>query len=157
MTAPYPIKAIADYFLSLSEPDTGDVMTHLRLQKLAYYAQGWHLALKNEPLFTNALEAWPHGPVSPALWGKFKDFGFDAIPRTAISTTPSSLDADSREVLDDVWSVYGQFSGKRLEEMTHNEVPWKNARGNLPPEAKSNSRLSHADMKKYFSDLLKSA
>jgi uncharacterized phage-associated protein len=27
--------------------------------------------------------------------------------------------------LNEVWSVYGQFSAWRLRDMTHDELPWK--------------------------------
>jgi len=36
---------VADYFLLQVDQDAGDAMTHLRLQKLVYYAQAWHLVL----------------------------------------------------------------------------------------------------------------
>jgi uncharacterized phage-associated protein len=35
---------IATYFLWLTN-DTGSFMSNLKLQKLVYYAQAWHLAL----------------------------------------------------------------------------------------------------------------
>ncbi len=47
----YSAAVIADYLLSLTDPDVGDVMTRLYLQKLLYYAQGFHLALYDWPLF----------------------------------------------------------------------------------------------------------
>ena len=157
MPTPYPVKTVADYFLSLAEPETGDAMTHLRLQKLVYYAQGWHLAMITKPLFSNELEAWPHGPVSPALFTKLKEYGFNAIPRAALKTDLSVLDAATRKILDDVWRVYGQFTAKRLEEMTHNERPWIEARAGLPPEAKSNNKISQDVMREYFSSVLANA
>jgi uncharacterized phage-associated protein len=42
---------IANYFLSLVEEDSGDLMTNLKLQKLVYYAQGFWLALQGQLLF----------------------------------------------------------------------------------------------------------
>lgn len=153
----YPVKTIADYFLSLAEPETGDAMTHLRLQKLAYYAQGWHLALTGRPLFPNELEAWPHGPVSPALFSRFKGYKFDIIPRTEIKADLSKIDSATRKILDDVWRVYGQFTAKRLEEMTHSERPWIEARAGLAPEEKSNNKISQNVMREYFSSVLANA
>jgi uncharacterized phage-associated protein len=37
-------KNVAEYIMMLSQPDIGDYMSNLRLQKLVYYAQGFHLA-----------------------------------------------------------------------------------------------------------------
>ena len=59
---------VADYFLSLVDEDAGDSMTNLRLQKLLFYAQAWHLALTNRPLFEEDFEAWVHGPVIPSFY-----------------------------------------------------------------------------------------
>lgn len=43
---------------------TPDVITHLKMQKLVYYAQGIHLCYTNKPLFDEEIQAWPHGPVA---------------------------------------------------------------------------------------------
>jgi Protein of unknown function (DUF4065) len=40
-------------------PYAGDVKIH----KLAYYCQGWHVAWTGEPMFREAVEAWTNGPV----------------------------------------------------------------------------------------------
>src|SRR6476660_4904178 len=45
-------EAIAKYLLTLAETeDEPDPLTHLRLQKLMYYVQGWSLALRKRPAF----------------------------------------------------------------------------------------------------------
>jgi uncharacterized phage-associated protein len=41
---------IANYLISLANPEEEDFITNLKLQKLLYYAQGFHLALFNKPL-----------------------------------------------------------------------------------------------------------
>lgn len=41
-------------------------MTSMKLQKLVYYCQAWHLAWSDEPLFRESIEAWANGPVVPA-------------------------------------------------------------------------------------------
>lgn len=44
--------------------DAGDVKVH----KLAYYCQGWHLAWTGAPMFREVIEAWTNGPVVADLW-----------------------------------------------------------------------------------------
>lgn len=67
---------VAKYFLSKSR------MTHKKLQKLCYYAQAWHCAFyKNKPLFENRIEAWVHGPVSPELYYRYYNYGWNEIPQ----------------------------------------------------------------------------
>lgn len=147
-------KPVADFFINKSDSESGDVITHLRLQKLVYYAQAWHLALKGEPLITDEFQAWAHGPVCPTLWHVFKEYGWDAIPQHAITTEIHSIPTKAKKILEEVWRVYGQFSAKRLEELTHSEDPWRDARGNLPECASCNKKISQAAMKSYYRSLL---
>jgi uncharacterized phage-associated protein len=42
---------LARHLLSRIKPEQGDSITHLKLQKLLYYCQGWHLAAFGTPIF----------------------------------------------------------------------------------------------------------
>ncbi|HUZ03805.1 MAG TPA: type II toxin-antitoxin system antitoxin SocA domain-containing protein, partial [Acidobacteriaceae bacterium] len=55
---------IAKYFIA-SFQKKNKAISNLKLQKLLYYAQAWHLALYGSPLFSDSIEAWVHGPVVP--------------------------------------------------------------------------------------------
>ena len=136
---------VAHYFLSLSDPAEGDAITHLKLQKLVYYAQGFHLALYDKPLFDEAIEAWRHGPVVPALYREFRDFGDSVIPRVTEFDADTVLTREQQGLLDEVNEVYGQFSGWKLRDMTHQEAPWKDAdaRG-------TNATITHEALKDFF-------
>ena len=48
---------VARFFL------TKESMTHLKLQKLCYYAQAWYLTIYGQRLFNEEFQAWLHGPV----------------------------------------------------------------------------------------------
>ncbi len=143
-------REVADYFLASVDEEAGDSLSNLKLQKLVYYAQGFYLANYGKPLFPEQLEAWEHGPVVPELYRAFKQHGAEPIP------LPDSLDfekypAEVRELLDEVYSVYGQFSASKLRRMTHAEAPWKEAYN-------SGSRvISQESLSKYFSSLLANA
>ena len=67
---------VANYLLSLADPLEGDLISHLKLQKLLYYSQGVSLALRNQPLFNNKILAWAHGPVVREVWEYYKDCQF---------------------------------------------------------------------------------
>ena len=114
----------AKYFLAQADDESGDLISNLKLQKLVYYAQGLHLALYDKPLFPEAVEAWTHGPVVPELYHAYKHHEAGSIPRPG-DLDFSTFDAPTRELLDEVYSVYGQFSAWKLREMTHEEAPWK--------------------------------
>jgi len=114
---------IAKYFVSAVDEEAGDSISNLKLQKLLYYAQGAHLALYDEALFPERIYAWTHGPVVPEVYRKYKQHGSQPIPVEKIDLT--AYDARTREVLDEVNEVFGQFSALKLRSMTHNEPPWK--------------------------------
>ena len=126
--------------------DDDELITNLKLQKLLYHAQGFHLAAFDHPLFGERIMAWAHGPVVPAVWREYRDFGSAPLPEPT-EFPMIALDDAARSLLDEVHSVYGQFSAWRLREMTHAEPPWK--------DAVRNSVISHDAMKRYFKTRLR--
>lgn len=130
---------IANYFLSKADESAGDVISNLKLQKLLYYAQGFHLALYDKPLFEDPIKAWKHGPVVPAVYHHFKPHGEFGLPRP---TNVKTFSKEVRSLLDEVYKVYGQFSAWKLRNLTHVERPWKNTA--------QSATISHAALKDYF-------
>lgn len=116
---------VANYFLSLTEEDAGDVITNLKMQKLLYYAQGFALALFDKPLFDENFEAWQHGPVVPSVYHKYKQHGSNPLPKIE-NFSLNKYTIDEQNLLNQVFKEYGQFSAWKLRDMTHEEPPWKN-------------------------------
>jgi uncharacterized phage-associated protein len=142
MAKPLSCHDVANYFLALADEDAGDLISNLKLQKLVYYAQGFHLALFDEPLFDERIEAWTHGPVIPELYHSYKHYGSGAIP------SPEEVNFDIytleiKELLDEVYNVFGQFSAWKLRNMTHVEPPWKDVEGFA-------GEISHESMREHF-------
>lgn len=150
----YTAKAIAQWILGLIDREAGDSITHLKLQKLLYYAQAWALVMLGHPLFTEDFQAWAHGPVVESVFDEYKSYRWDAIPEPSGFT---QVDDETKDHLAMILEVYGDFSAKHLEKMTHNEGPWKDARGDLPPEARSNAIISKQSMQQFYSGLLDDA
>jgi uncharacterized phage-associated protein len=145
----YPAREVADAFIAFCN-EHGDTLTNLKLQKLLYYAQGWYLAMHDEPLFNEPLEAWIRGPVVPEVFREFKDAGAKPIglePRP-LQAFPSKL----MEHVKDVWEAYGDLSSFSLERLSHNEPPWRSARQGLPPDAACNHRLDLDLMRAFFKE-----
>ena len=137
------LQQVAAYILNkANNDDAGDLISNLKLQKLVYYANGFHLAIFDTPLFHEGIDAWQHGPVVPELYREFKAFGRDAI-KTPHYFNPEQLTDDVKELLDEVYEVYGQFSAWKLRNMTHEETPWKEA-------DEAGSFISETSMKEYF-------
>jgi uncharacterized phage-associated protein len=139
----------ADYLIAFSR-EVGDPLTNLKLQKLLFYAQGWFLALQDRPLFNERIEAWPHGPVVPPIYGTFKKWGWSPIGED-IAVPEFSKEVKAH--LDEVMKVFGGFTAYTLEQMTHNEKPWIDARGSLLPDEPSTSVISHESMKAHFKQI----
>ncbi len=138
----YSVFEIADWFLAKSE------MTHKKLQKLCYYAQAWCYALKGFRLEDTDFQAWVHGPVSPALWEKFKSFGFDSIRITG--NYENTISPEDEKLLDDVWDTYGDETGNALEALTHRELPWRQARKGYEPGERCTIIISPETMASYY-------
>jgi uncharacterized phage-associated protein len=135
---------VAAYFLKRQDPDAGDLVSNLKLQKLVYYAQGFHLAMESSPLFNERIEAWEHGPVCVLLYEEYKQYGSDAIPAPDTDAYDIFSDA-TRKVLEMVYNYYGQFSAWMLRNLTHEDIPWLNAY-----RKRNNHEITHEAMKTYF-------
>lgn len=138
---------VANYFLSKSDEEAGDVISNLKLQKLLYYAQGFHLAITGKSLFSERIEAWTHGPVVPSVYRHFKEHGAAGIPKPELVPEFSE---ETQEVLDEVYSVMGQFSAWKLRNLTHTEPPWMDAY-----EAEASTPISNESLMEYFKTQLK--
>ncbi len=135
-------RRVADYLLV--EQDKDDEITNLKLQKLLYYAQGYGLALLGRRLFPERILAWEHGPVVSEVYAVYHD-GRNPIPRPAGFDT-TSLDVETRELLDHVYAKYGQYEAWKLRDMTHAEAPWKST----PRDAE----ITDEALSSYFSAIL---
>jgi len=140
---------VANYFLVHVDEDSGDNISNLKLQKLVYYAQGFHLALFNRRLFRDRIEAWEHGPVVPSLYQKYKKYGAGAIPPPKRGINFAKFNKPVRALLKEVDEVFGQYSAWKLRNLTHEEPPWQ--------KAHPNGTISPATMKAYFKTLLASS
>ncbi|MFG1949707.1 Panacea domain-containing protein [Micromonospora sp. NPDC048830] len=123
-------------------------MTAMKLEKLVYYCQGWHLARHGSSIFDETIEAWRQGPVVPVLYKQHRRrYNVDSWP------LGSSANLTKSELASVEWVVaeYGPFSAIELSRMTHNELPWRAARGPLPESAASDAAISVDIMRDYYS------
>jgi uncharacterized phage-associated protein len=134
----------ARYLLANQDQPSGDEITNLKLQKLLYYAQGYHLALFGTPLFPDEVKAWDHGPVIRSVYDEYKQF--DRQPIAATDPAPDLPDT-AVEILDSVIRSYGQFTAGKLRDMTHLERPWLAV-------AKNHGTISQVSMELFFRAVL---
>lgn len=136
----YPVLAVANKILAYgASAASGELVSNLKLQKLLYYVQGFHLAAFGEPLFEEEIEAWMYGPVVPSVYDHYQEYGNKGIEpeREVLALSP-----EEEALFAEVLRVYGDYSAIGLMNLTHNESPWKSTpegRGNVIDKEKLRS------------------
>lgn len=114
------IESLANVILSIR-----DDVSNKKLQKLAYYVYSWYIVLYGKKISNIEFEAWEHGPVCRRLYNKYRYYGWNIIPQFKGFVL---ADDEKIEFIKAVLNVYGNYSADELEKMTHNELPWIEAR-----------------------------
>ncbi len=160
----YNAKAVANFILDLANVD-GEPISPMKLQKLIYYAHGWHLALTGEPLISDEIEAWGYGPVVPSVYRDFKSFGNEPITNPAqdfswddkriIVSTPEipsgEMHSSARQIIKRVWEVYKDLSALQLSKMTHDpDAPWSQVVAPYGGKTPISLEIPNELIRKYF-------
>lgn len=117
----------------------------IKLQKLVYYSQAWHLTWLGTPLFDDTIEAWDNGPVVRKLWEHDRGkYSVASIPEVEAVTMAD----ESLGVVHFVCGEYGQYEGTTLRDHTHMESPWMDAYAQA-----RNTVISHDAMRAFYSDV----
>lgn len=123
-------------------------ITHLKLQKLLYYAQGVYLALENKKLFEEPLIAWDHGPVVKEVYDEYCVFGRNQIIIPYTESNAEILerienDEKVKNVLELVYNNFAIYTAWQLREMSHVKGgPW-----DITPK---NQKIDEEKIKEYF-------
>lgn len=149
---------VAEYFIALSN-ETGNLISNLKLQKLVYYAQAWHLANFGMELFKEDFQAWVHGPAIPSLYGEYKSFGWKPIIREDLNSEEfikikTKFTEKTLSLLDLVVNEYFGLTAFELERLTHNEDPWISSRNGLAMDQPSEKIIEKELIKSYYSKFL---
>lgn len=138
-------KYLIRHFCAQKQP-----ISNLKLQKLLYYCQGWHLGITGRPLFSDPIEAWVHGPVVPSVFREYRQYQWSPIAK---SGEVPRFSAHTTKLIESVIAAYGSFSAAQLEQLSHQETPWLGTRGDLPPNCSSSREISHKHMAAFFGNL----
>lgn len=153
----YEAKDILNWFIMRLDEQAGSTITPLKAQKLLYYAQAWFLALYDERLINDNFEAWAHGPVIRNMYYGLNEFGYSPVPSDAnyLLDAVEIKDERANNLLPQIEEIYGVYDAKYLEELTHQETPWIEARKGYAPEEKCTKLISNDTMKNYYRELQK--
>ena len=132
----------------------GVALSHIKLQKLLYYVQAWKLAFDEQTLFDGKFQAWVHGPVNREIYDRFVSTKSLYSPVCAEDMRSQDflnrLSEDDLAHIENVLETYMAFSGTQLEEMTHKEQPWIEARVGLPDNARCGNHLDEKTMMTFY-------
>lgn len=163
-----PISVVAKYTV-LRLQQLGASISPLKLQKILYYIQAWHMVyFDHDSLFSAQPEAWVNGPAYREIYDEYKSIGiYDQITPSFFDLTFESvtrevetlhdemgLRQDQWDFLEAIYKHYGMMGHDRLVMLTHSEKPWNEARRGLSPIEYSNNKISLESMYSYYKGLL---
>ncbi|WP_371398539.1 Panacea domain-containing protein [Algimonas porphyrae] len=144
--------------------------SQMQLQKLAFIANGFNLAINGERLVDETYKAWDLGPVETYLRDHISRWGSQNIPRLISERDRGSqwlfekdkptgepyrarLSVDENAVVEQVFRRYGRLSAFKLSELTHlPDTPWYRAY-----QKGRNTDISDVDIIEHYTDLLRSS
>ena len=136
---------VAAYILE----QTGSVTT-MKLQKLVYYAQVRHLVTNDRPLFSEEVQAWANGPVSPRLYHVHSGKYMVGKGGLAPYGSPDALSYSEKAAADLVVEKLGACSGEQLRELSHSERPWLDARRGYGPGERCSVPITVESMRSFY-------
>jgi len=129
---PYTAGKIAQWFAAWAATEDEE-LSNLKIQKLLYYAQGYHLALRG------------------TVYRQYKNFGSQAVPLPPDDEFSwDDIDPETTDLLIEVWDDYGGYSAWKLRDMTHTEQPWKSSFS----DDEAYAVISRSSMKRFFGSRL---
>ncbi len=145
----YPALDIARKLIKLADDQFrfgGEKLTNMKLQKLMYYAQGYHLAAFGEKLFDDDIESWMYGPVVPSVYDYYAKYEANPLPSEECGLKMTKA---TENLFNYVYNFFRNFSAIGLMNRTHTESPWLEA---LPHNR--GTKISDKSIKTYFEDRL---
>ncbi|MBR5248264.1 MAG: DUF4065 domain-containing protein [Lachnospiraceae bacterium] len=124
-----------------------DDISNKKLQKLAYYVYAWYLTIHGTEIADISFEAWEHGPVCRRLYNNYRSYGWNEIPRFNGFVLAND---DDIKFVETVLDVYGDYTADELEEMTHNDAPWQEARRGCPKHVASDAVITKQSIVQFY-------
>ena len=130
-------------------------ITHLKLQKLLYFAQGVTLSmLDGKKIFDEKIIAWEHGPVIKEVYDIYRNNGRNYLEidlseenNKIISDIESNIEIS--KILNLVYDNFAIYTAWQLRDMTHEKgAPWDITVKSSGP----NTEIKTEIIKKYFDE-----
>ena len=123
MSGPHDPLHVTNYFIGRGLNE-GPRFTPIQVQKLVYFAHGWMLGIHHRPLLESKFEAWLYGPVMPEVYHNLSYYRGNPAEAEVLAHA-KDFDEDEADILDQVFNVYGKFTGVEPSGMTGaKDGPW---------------------------------
>ena len=108
-------------------------LSQMKLQKVVFFAHGYHLARYDEPLIVENFQAWKFGPVLQSIYHDFKLYGSNPItdtnslsdPYYRSDFNPKKLSKSAQDAINYTWEVTKGLTAAQLSNWTHLKgSPW---------------------------------
>jgi uncharacterized phage-associated protein len=127
--------SVANWFINAARRD-GQQITLSKLQKLVYFAYGWHLALYGKPIISEVVTMMPWGPGFQTIYSFAGEFGCEPVPSclSLFDGCPTLREDDPRiPLLRRIWEIYGEYHPYQLARMVNGaNGPWGKTRRKYP-------------------------
>jgi uncharacterized phage-associated protein len=166
MSTIYSAIAVVNWFIITNKHETRD-LTHLKIQKLLYFAQGFFLANYDKPLFEEDIEAWKYGPVVNPVYQALKRYNENNITEpingfylsdTKLATGIPKIESNDYLVLTfliEFWNIYKPIPVWRLVNITHmKDSPWQQIIDTIISGQTTNQVIPKELIKIYFKNII---
>lgn len=146
------LNLIADYICHRALSADTDI-SPLKLHKLLYYVEAWHLAFFDSSIVPGKFQAWVHGPVCRTLYVRYrnnKSMYCSILKEDLRCEKFDSLSEEEKSHIDNVLETYMKFSDTQLEALTHGEDPWIKAREGRAEFERGEEEIDENLMRDYY-------
>lgn len=130
---------VAQYVFDEYKRISHSTLDEMKLHKLLYFIQRESIAITGEPMFSESLEGWKHGPVSRLVRSCYTEDG--------LNTVVGEISEGSAYIVRNVVEQYGVYSSWALRDLSHAEISWLNSRKGLAPGQIGNVELDINDIR----------
>ena len=123
----YTVDDVAEYIIMRCNQMDKNI-SNLKLQKVLYFVQAEFLVAKDQPCFSERIEAWDFGPVVPSVYQKYKVYGSANIPFMGEDCS-HLFSIEDKTLVDGIVDQCAKYSASTLVQITHLQAPWQNAYG----------------------------
>jgi uncharacterized phage-associated protein len=151
--------AVANFFILKARAVGG--ITPMKLEKLIYFAHGWHLAKFNRPLINECVEARFCGIVIPTVFRHTFDFGFERLTKLIYEgrglklfrQQPSVTDPMIKNFLDSIWDALWIYDEVYIAEAICREgTPWAQIEYMFKYDNDHQEPIPHETILEYFAE-----